>query len=176
MKFTPLALEGLYLIQLEPYSDERGFFARTFCQDEFSDLGLPTEIKQENISYNNRKGILRGMHFQEEPYGEAKLVRLISGLIFDVVVDLRPDSKTYCQWYGHHFDAMSHEAIFIPSGMAHGFLTLTKYSILWYSMFERFHPEVVRGVRYDDPIFNIQWPSEILVISEKDRSWPNFIP
>lgn len=176
MKFHLTPLEGAILVELQPYGDERGFFARVFCQDEFASQGLPTEIKQSNLSFNQQAGTLRGMHFQRQPHGEAKLVRCITGAVYDVIVDLRPGSATYCQWYAVRLDAQTHYALFIPAGIAHGFLTLVDRTMVLYEMFEAYHPGSASGVRYNDPVFGIEWPDEIKVIAEKDQAWPDFRP
>jgi len=175
MKFLPTSLVGAFIIELEPHNDKRGFFARSFCQEEFKRHGLPIEIKQSNLSFNQRSGTLRGMHYQRVPYSEAKLVHCIAGSIYDVIIDLRPNSPTYCHWHGVQLNAENHRATFIPEGMAHGFLTLVDETLVQYEMFESYHAELGAGVRYDDPVFGIEWPAEVRVISEKDQSWPDFI-
>jgi dTDP-4-dehydrorhamnose 3,5-epimerase len=174
MKFQAVPLTGAYVIELEPHEDHRGFFARAFCQAEFEKQGLPTEIKQSNLSCNHCKGTLRGLHYQVKPHCEAKLIRVIKGAVFDVIVDLRSDSSTYCQWFGIELKASEYKAVFVPEGMAHGFLTLADETLIFYEMFESYHPECARGVRYNDPAFGIRWPAEIKIISEKDQRWPDF--
>ena len=176
MIFTPTPLPGAYLIELEKYEDERGFFARAFCTEEFARQGLPTRIMQANLSYNRHSGTLRGMHFQKDPHGEPKLIRVMRGSVYEVIIDLRPDSATYCQWHGIRQDWQQRQALFIPAGVAHGFLTLAPESELYYEMFAMYNPEAASGVRYDDPCFNIVWPADIQVITEKDRTWPDFQP
>ena len=172
MNFFSTPLTGAYLIELEPHEDDRGFFGRAFCQAEFQKNGLQTVIKQSNLSSNRFAGTLRGMHYQCEPYQEAKLVRVMRGACYDVLVDLRKDSPTYCQWYGVQLDAKQLRAVYIPEGMAHGFLTLEDDTLVHYEMFETYHPESACGVRFDDPVFNIQWPAEVKIVAEKDRKWP----
>ena len=174
MKFQAVPLTGAYVIELEPHEDHRGFFARAFCQAEFEEQGLPTEIKQSNLSCNRCKGTLRGLHYQVQPHYEAKLIRVIRGAVFDVIVDVRPDSHTCCQWFGVKLQAEEHKALFVPGGVAHGFLTLADETLIYYEMFENYHPESARGVRYNDSAFEIRWPDEIKIISEKDQHWPDF--
>lgn len=176
MKFHSIPLNGAYLVELEPHGDERGYFARAFCQTEFDGMGLPTEIKQSNLSFNQHAGTLRGMHYQHAPHAEPKLVRVVVGAVYDVLIDLRKDSSTYCQWYGVKLDVDSKRAIFIPAGMAHGFLTLVDETLVHYEMFENYHPASVAGVRFDDPVFGIEWPEEVRVIAEKDKNWSDYQP
>lgn len=171
MKFSPTPLAGAFLIDLEHHEDERGFFGRAFCQAEFREMGLYTEIKQSNLSSNRFAGTLRGMHYQCEPHQEAKLVRVMRGACYDVLIDLRKESPTYCQWYGVQLDEKLLRAVYIPEGMAHGFLTLEDDTLVHYEMFAAYHPQSARGVRFDDPAFNIQWPAEVKIIAEKDRQW-----
>jgi dTDP-4-dehydrorhamnose 3,5-epimerase len=174
MIFTPLPLEGAFLIGIEPISDERGFFARSWCREEFSRHGLQANIEQCNISFNAQRGTLRGLHFQIEPYAEAKLVRCIRGRIFDVIVDLRPASPTYRHWHAEELDAENRSAMYVPKGLAHGFQTLIDDSEVMYQMTEPYHPESSRGVRWDSPWLRIDWPiNHPIVISERDRSFPD---
>lgn len=174
MIFTPLRLHGAFEIAPEPIADERGFFSRTFCTNEFAAHGLETALVQCNISYNRRKGTLRGMHYQKKPHEEAKLVRCTMGAIYDVIIDLRPESQTYKQWVGIELSAQNRKALYIPHGLAHGFLTIADDSEVFYQMSEFFHPECSAGVRWDDPAFAIQWPVDVLVISERDMNYPEF--
>lgn len=176
MKFLLTPVDGAYLVDLEPHEDQRGSFARTFCQEEFQRQGLPTQIRQSNLSNNPYQGTLRGLHYQVEPHCEAKLIRVVRGRVYDVIVDLRKESPTFCQWFGTYLDDQECKAIFVPGGVAHGFLTLLKNTLIFYEMFEFHHPESARGIRYDDPLLDIHWPAEIKVISEKDQHWPNFQP
>ncbi len=177
MKFEATPLLGAYLVTLDMLGDARGFFARTFCQNEFRAYGLPTEIAQSNTSYNTLKGTLRGMHFQKGAASEAKLVRCISGAVYDVIVDLRRDSPTYLKWYGRMLSAENREMLFIPKGLAHGFQTMLDDSELFYQMFDFFIPDSASGVRWDDPAFAIVWPEEEhRTISEKDMTYPDFQP
>jgi dTDP-4-dehydrorhamnose 3,5-epimerase len=175
VKFEETPLPGAFVVVQERLEDERGYFARTFCQREFRSLGLPTEIVQTNTSFNERKGTLRGMHFQAGAAAESKLVRCTRGAIYDVIVDLRPDSPTYLKWYARELSERSGEMLFIPKGIAHGFQTLQAGCEVFYEMFDFFDPESARGVRWDDPAFGIIWPEEPnRIISRKDRSYPDF--
>jgi len=172
--FTETALKGAWIIDVQRIDDERGFFARSFCKEEFSNHGLKTDVAQSNISYNKLKGTLRGMHFQQQPKEEAKLVRCTRGKIFDVIIDLRPDSSTYCRWEGVELSKDSRRALYIPKGFAHGFLTLEDDSEVFYQMYEFFAPECASGVRWDDPAFGVSWPLANPIISAKDLSYPDF--
>ncbi len=174
MRFTPTGLEGALIVDVEPREDERGFFARSFCQDEFAAHGLRTDVVQCNVSYNRRRGTLRGMHFQVAPRAEAKLVRCTRGRLLDVVVDLRDGSPTRCRWVGVELggEAARHRALYVPEGFAHGFQTLEDDTEVFYQMFERFSAEHARGARWDDPAFGIRWPLPDPILSDKDRSYP----
>lgn len=171
MIFTETQLQGVYIIDLEPQNDDRGFFGRTWCQQEFTERGLNPQLVQCNISYNIKCGTLRGMHYQSHPYQEAKLVRCTSGKIYDVIIDLRPDSTTFKKWLAFTLTGNSYRSIYIPEGFAHGFQTLEDNTEVFYQMSEFFHPEAARGVRWNDPEFQIEWPIEALIISEKDKSY-----
>lgn len=160
------------MIDLEPRIDKRGFFARTFCAREFEAHGLNPHMFQCNVSFSQKKATLRGMHYQIEPYTEDKLVRCLSGQIFDVAVDLRPDSKTYCQWFGLELSAENNQALYVPRGCAHGFITLTENTLVQYQVSNYFEPSAERGLRWDDPRISIQWPTQPRVISEKDQKHP----
>lgn len=174
MRFIPTSLVGAYLIEPEPISDERGFFARTYCRNEFAEMGLNPNLVQCNISYNKVRGTLRGMHYQKMPHAEAKLVRCTQGAIYDVIVDLRNDSKTFTQWFGVELTAESRKALYVPEGFAHGFLTLMDDTEVLYQMSEFFHTECAVGIRWNDPLFAIDWPGEIAVISDRDARYPDF--
>jgi dTDP-4-dehydrorhamnose 3,5-epimerase len=178
MRFISTPLSGAWVIELEQLSDERGWFARSFDSDEFAARGLDPTLVQCNLSFNARRGTLRGMHYQAEPHGESKLVRCVRGAIFDAAVDLRPDSATYCCWHGVELSAENERAYYIPAGLAHGFQTLTDDCQVLYQMGHRYVPEAARGVRFDDPAFAIQWPHVPgpLITSEKDRAYPDFRP
>ncbi|AJE04193.1 dTDP-4-dehydrorhamnose 3,5-epimerase [Geobacter pickeringii] len=175
MTFTETALKGAWIIDLQRIDDERGFFARSFCQDEFTARGLKTAVAQCNVSFNLKRGTLRGMHFQLSPKAEAKLVRCTRGAIYDVIIDLRPESATYCQWRAVELTADNRRALYIPEGFAHGFQTLADDSELFYQMFEFFAPECAAGVRWDDPAFGIDWPLPDPIMSEKDRGYAPFL-
>ena len=174
MIFVETKLKGAFLIEPELRSDERGFFARRFCQHEFANHGLPTQIAQCNISFNLLKGTIRGMHFQRMPKAESKAVTCTRGRIYDVIVDLRPDSPSYCQWEALELSEDNRKIRFIPGGFAHGFQTLTDNAEVHYQMFEFYCPDHAEGVRWNDPVFAIQWPSPPSVISARDSSYPDF--
>lgn len=174
MVFQKTKLAGVFEICVEPKRDERGFFARSWCQREFEAHGLNTQLVQCNISFNARKGTLRGMHYQAAPYPETKLIRCISGAIYDVVIDLRPDSPTFTHWIGVELTHTARNMIYVPEGCAHGFLTLEDEAEVTYQMSEFYHPELSRGVRWDDPAFQVVWPAKVDVISERDRTYPSF--
>jgi len=165
---------GVFEIRVEPKGDERGFFARSWCRREFEQHGLNPTVVQCNISFNERKGTLRGMHYQAEPHGEAKLVRCTQGRVYDVAVDLRTGSPTYKQWAGVELSAGERKMLYIPVGCAHGFLTLEDKTEVFYQMSEFYEPGAGRGVRWDDPAFGISWPAGMAVISDRDRTYPNF--
>lgn len=172
MQFRQTELGGAYLISLDPIVDERGFFARAWCRDEFSKHGLPTELVQSNVGFSQRRGTLRGMHYQIAPHAECKLVRCTQGSVYDVIVDLRPDSPTYGRWVGAKLSAENRTQMFLPAGFAHGYQTLVDNSELVYHTTQAYHGAAARGARFDDPAFGIQWPLEPTVISEQDRNWP----
>ncbi|HEY5044225.1 MAG TPA: dTDP-4-dehydrorhamnose 3,5-epimerase [Solirubrobacteraceae bacterium] len=176
MRFIETPLPGAWVIELEEIEDERGWFARTFDAEEFRARGLNSDVVQCNASFNLRAGTLRGMHYQAEPHGESKLVRCVRGAIFDVAVDLRPDSSTYRAWHGVQLSAENRLAFYIPAGLAHGFQTLAENSEVLYQMGNPYVPAAARGVRWDDPAFAIEWPASNgdRVISDKDRSYPDF--
>jgi len=174
MIFKETNLKGAYIIELEPLEDERGFFARSFCLEEFKKNGIDFNIVQCNISYNKSKGTLRGMHYQIKPYEEAKLVSCTSGAIYDVIIDLRPDSPTYCQWFAVELTEENYKMLYIPKGFAHGFQTLEDNTVVFYQMSEFYYPECARGVRWDDSTFEIEWPLSEQVMSKKDLSYPDF--
>jgi dTDP-4-dehydrorhamnose 3,5-epimerase len=174
MIFTETRLPGAYVIEPQLLQDERGFFARSWCQREFESHGLTSRVVQANISYNKRKGTLRGMHYQLAPHAEAKLVRCTRGAILDVIADLRPDSETAGQWIAVELTADNRRMLYVPEGFAHGFQTLVDDTEVTYQVTEFYTPGAERGVRYDDPALGISWPLEVTVISEKDRSWPAY--
>ncbi len=168
MIFIPTSLNGAYLIQPEPIEDERGFFARMFCKDEFKKQGIDFSCVQCNLSYNGKKGTLRGMHYQAAPHEEAKIVSCVRGSIFDVIVDIRPNSPTYKKWYGAELTAKNHSMLYVPKGFAHGFQTLEDDCEVFYMMGEYYHPESARGMRWDDDQVGIEWPIKITSISKSD--------
>lgn len=174
MLFTETILKGAYLIEPEKLEDERGFFARSFCVSEFEKHGLNPRLVQCNISYNIKKGTLRGMHYQKAPYAEAKLVRCTRGAIYDVIVDLRPDSPCFKMNVGIRLDESNRIMLYIPEGFAHGFITLEDDSEVFYQMSEFYSPQHAAGFRWNDPFFSIQWPIEAAVISERDKTYPDF--
>jgi dTDP-4-dehydrorhamnose 3,5-epimerase len=175
MIFKETKLKGACVIDLEKIEDERGFFARSWCQKEFEEHGLNPIIVQCNISYNKKKGTLRGMHYQAAPYEEAKIVSCISGAIYDVIIDLRRDSATYCQWFAVELSSDNYRMLYVPVGLAHGFQTLKGNTVVFYQMSEFYHPECARGVKWDDPTFGVKWPIKSHIISAKDRQFTDFI-
>jgi len=174
MRFEKSKIEGVFLIRLTPSHDERGFLARSWCERECEEHGLNPRLVQCNISFNRAKGTLRGVHYQVAPYAEAKLVRCTQGAIYDVAVDLRPDSPTFRQWEGTVLSLENRNMFYVPEGCGHGFLTLTDDTEVFYQMSEFYHPDSSRGIRWDDPAFGISWPEEIRVISVRDRNYPDF--
>jgi dTDP-4-dehydrorhamnose 3,5-epimerase len=173
--FTATKLKGAYLIDIERLPDERGFFARTWCQKDFLAQGLAAEWVQCSISFNARQGTLRGMHYQIKPYEEAKLVRCTLGAIYDVIVDLRQGSSTFGQYISCVLSAKNRKMLYVPEGFAHGFITLEDNTEVSYQMSEFYAPEHSKGFRWNDPLFSIDWPAAIQVISERDRNLPDFI-
>lgn len=177
MRFVETAIAGVVVVELEEHVDERGSFARTWCRDEMAEAGLASELAQCSLSRNPRAGTLRGLHFQRAPHEEAKLVRCTRGAIFDVAVDLRPQSLTYCAWVGVPLDPESGRALYIPEGCAHGFQALEDESDVMYMISTPFVQGAASGVRWDDPAFGIDWPQAATrIIGERDRSWPDFEP
>ncbi len=176
MRFLETTLPGAYRVEAEPRPDERGLFARTFCQREFAAHRLPTAFVQCNTSFNTKQGTLRGLHLQSQPCEEGKLVRCTQGAILDVIVDLRKESPVYCGWEAFELTAANRLALYIPPGLAHGFLTLTDGAEVFYQMTEFYSPEHATGVRWDDPAFGIRWPIRDPILSGKDRAYPRFTP
>ncbi len=179
MIFTETPLSGAYILEIEPIEDERGFFARSFCRREFSTLGLNSDLVQCNISFNRKKGTLRGMHYQTFPYAEAKVIRCTRGIIYDVIVDLRPLSKTYKRWYALQLASPhppwspdGYRMLYIPEGFAHGFQTLEDDTEVVYQISQYYSPETARGIPWNDPALQIAWPLSDPIISEKDRNYP----
>lgn len=171
MKFIETPLAGLYVIEIEPLNDDRGYFARSFCAHEFQARGLEPTVAQCNISFNRKAGTLRGLHFQALPHEEAKLVRCSRGAIYDVAVDIRQDSRTYLKWFAAELTSENRSMMFIPRGFAHGFQTLVDESEVFYLMSEFYHAESARGLRWDDPTLGISWPVANRIISNKDRTY-----
>ena len=174
MKFTETELAGAWFVDVEPHSDERGFFARTWCRREFEEHGIDSDFVQASVSYNRVTGTLRGMHFQRAPFDETKLVRCVSGAIYDVIVDLRRDGATFGRWLGVELSAANRRALLVPKGFAHGFVTLADNSEVFYQISAFYTPGHAGGLRYDDPALGIDWPVPVRVINDKDRSWPDF--
>ncbi len=175
MIFTETKLRGAFLIELEKHADERGFFARTFCQEAFEAHGLNSRVVQCNVSFNRRKGTLRGMHFQIAPFAEAKLVRCTSGSIHDVIIDLRPASPTFKQHFAVELSAENRKMLYIPEEFAHGFQTLKDDTEVFYQMSQSYSAEHARGVRWNDSAFGIDWPTGVRTIIERDQNYPDFL-
>lgn len=171
MRFIETKLQGAYVIEIEPISDRRGFFARSWCQQEFRDRRLNPNLAQCNISFNIKKGTLRGMHYQIKPHEEVKLVRCTQGSIYDVIVDIRPESATFKSWFAIELSAANRQMLYIPKGFAHGFETLEDNTEVFYQMSDFFHPESAKGIRWNDPEFGIEWTLTDKTISEKDLSY-----
>jgi len=176
MKFVPTPLGGAYVIELEPSFDERGFFARSWSAEDFKDRGLAARIAQCSISFNSRKGTLRGMHYQSEPHAEAKVVRCSVGAMYDVLVDLRRGSPTYCRWFGVELSADNRKLLYVPEGIGHGFQTLANNTEIFYQISQDYRSDASRGVRWNDPAFAIDWPIANPILSERDRSFPDYTP
>lgn len=174
MRFTESRLPGVYVIEIDPIEDDRGFFARTWCAREFAAHGLQVDLAQCSLSFNRRKGTLRGMHYQVAPHEEVKVVQCTAGAIFDVVVDVRPASPTYGQWLGIELSARNRTMLYVPEGLAHGFQTLADEAEVRYQISEFYAPESVRGFRWDDPAVGIAWPLPVTAISPRDQQLPEF--
>lgn len=174
MLFNETGLKGACLISLEPIRDQRGFFARSWCQREFEAHGLVSRFVQANVSFNKSRGTMRGMHYQSEPHAEVKLVRCTRGAIYDVIIDLREESDTFGRWLGFDLTADNYQIVYVPKGFAHGFQTLDDSSEVTYQVSEFYNPSSEGGIRYNDPSFAIRWPEEVRVISQKDLSWPDY--
>lgn len=174
MIFKTTKLDGAYIIEPERLSDDRGFFARVWCQDEFAKHGLETTMLQSNISYNRRRGTLRGMHFQRPPHAEVKIVRCTAGAVYDVIIDLRQGSPTFTEWIGVDLSAENRRMLYVPHGFAHGYITRTDDAEVLYQVSASYAPEAEGGVRYDDPAFGIEWPVSVEMLSDKDASWSDF--
>jgi dTDP-4-dehydrorhamnose 3,5-epimerase len=175
MRFIETKLAGAFVIEPQLFEDERGFFTRTFSQREFLQHGCNPELLECNVSFNNRAGTLRGMHFQMTPYAQAKLVRCTAGAIWDAIIDLRPGSPTLRQWVGVELTAGNHRALYIPEGFAHGFITLADETEVFYQMGGVYNAEAARGVRWNDPAFGIEWPRQVAVINDRDANYADFV-
>jgi dTDP-4-dehydrorhamnose 3,5-epimerase len=176
MIFATTDIDGVLLITPERIADERGFFAKSWGQDDFDAYGLNARMVQRNMAYNAQTGTLRGMHFQRAPHAECKLISVINGAIWDVALDLRPDSPTCMRWVGRHLDAENGRMMYVPEGFAHGYVTLAPNTTVEYMISEFYAPQAADGVRWDDPAFGIEWPMEPTVVSERDRKWPDWRP
>ena len=176
MKLVETPIVGAWLIEIEPIEDERGFFARSLCVDKLAEYGLEGKVVQQSISFNKKRGTLRGIHYQLSPHEENKLVRVTHGRIFDVIVDLRPSSPSYLQWHGIELSEHNHVTLYIPKGLAHGFQTLEENSEVFYQMAQKYVPTSSAGVRWDDPTFKISWPMPPVEISSKDLSYASYVP
>jgi dTDP-4-dehydrorhamnose 3,5-epimerase len=174
MRFVPTSLQGAFTIAVEPREDERGFFARAWCQREMAAHDLNPRVVQCNLSFNHTRGTIRGLHYQVVPYQEAKLVRCIRGSIFDVIIDLRPESATYRKWLGVELSAENRQMLFVPEGFAHGYQTLQNDTEILYQVSEFYSPGSEAGIRWNDPAFAIDWPVEVTMISDKDLNYLNF--
>jgi dTDP-4-dehydrorhamnose 3,5-epimerase len=174
VKFRETELSGAYVIDIDPFEDERGLFARAWCQKEFEAHGLSSSIVQANISQNKKRGTLRGLHWQRQPYAECKLLRCTRGSVYDVIVDLRRDSDTFKSWLGVELTEQNHRMLLVPEDFAHGFQTLEDNSEVFYQVTQFYTPDAECGARYDDPAFAIDWPLDVSAISEKDAGWSPF--
>jgi len=172
MIYSETSLPGVYLIELQPVEDDRGHFARLFCSREMREHGLSFDVAQVNSAFNKTAGTVRGLHFQREQHAESKVVSCTGGAIFDVAVDIRPDSPTYLDWFGIELTAENRRQLYIPTGFAHGYQALTNDAKLIYLVSEFYAPGAEGGLRYDDPAIGIDWPLRVSSVSEKDRSWP----
>lgn len=176
MKFQQTGLGNAWLIEIEPRGDERGFFARTLCTHEFAMHGLDSDFVQMNMSYSAKRGTLRGLHYQHAPFAEAKLVRCVRGAIWDVIVDLRGNSPTYLRHAGFLLSAQNRRQLYVPPGFAHSFLTLEDDAEVIYPVTAAYTPSAERGLRFDDPVLEIQWPTKVTTVSDKDAGWPRLDP
>lgn len=175
MIFTETALKGAFILEVKQLEDERGFFGRIWCKKEMEDHGLNGNVVQANMSYNKKKGTVRGMHFQHSPYAETKLIRCTKGAIYDVIIDLRKDSPTYKQWIGVELTEQNHKMLYVPENFAHGFITLEDDTEVAYQVTQYYTPGAEGGIRWNDPSFNIQWPVPVDLVSDKDKNHPDYI-
>ncbi len=177
MRFTETLVTGAYVVEPEPRGDERGFFARLWCQAEFAERGLDATFVQCNSSFSPGRGTLRGLHYQMSPFQDVKLIRCIKGAVFDVLVDLRRDSATYLRWFGIELSEQNRKMVYVPAECAHGYLTLEENSEVIYPVSQFYRPEAERGIRWNDPLFGIEWPLQgARTISAKDQAWPDYTP
>lgn len=174
MIFTPTTIPGAWIVDLDPIADERGSFARLYSRETFLDHGIEFSVPQINIAVNAKRGTLRGMHYQTPPYGEAKLVHCIAGAVFDVIVDLRRESAALGRWFGVELNAQSRRALYVPTGCAHGYISLTDQAELFYLMGNAYAQDAACGIRWNDPRISIEWPIEPTLMSERDRNWPDW--
>jgi dTDP-4-dehydrorhamnose 3,5-epimerase len=175
MKFTETKLKGAFIVEIEKLTDDRGFFGRSWCRKEFEAYGLTSRVVQTNVSFNRKKATLRGMHYQIAPHQESKFIRCTRGAIYDVIIDLRSELPTYKQWVGVELTADNYSMLFVPEGFSHGFMTLMDNTEITYQVSEFYTPGSEKGIRFNDPTFRIRWPLEVSVISDKDRTWPDFV-
>ena len=175
MIFKELELKGAFLVEVKKIEDERGFFGRAWCRNEFIEHGLNPDFVQLNTSFSRKKGTIRGMHYQVDPYQEVKFIRCTHGRIWDVIIDLRPESPTFMKWTGNELSADNYRMVYVPENFAHGFITLENNSEVYYPVSQFYTPGAERGIRYNDPAFNIAWPVEAAMVSDKDRSHGDFI-
>ena len=174
MLFNETQIEGAWLVNLQRIGDERGFFARAWCAKEFEKYGITSKLCQANLSYSSKLGTLRGMHYQIYPHSEMKAIRCIRGALFDVIIDLRPESNTFKKWFGYELNQENKTMMIVPEGCAHGFLTLSNDCEALYFVSTSFNQDSERGLRWDDPTFNVNWPFDPIEISDKDKSWKNY--
>jgi dTDP-4-dehydrorhamnose 3,5-epimerase len=174
MIFTETPIPGAYHVAVEPHRDDRGLFARAWCREAFAEHGLVSSFVQANLAQTTEAGTLRGLHYQRAPHEEAKFIRCLRGAVYDVIVDLRPDSPTYLQWHAETLTAGRRNALYVPAGCAHGYQALADDTEVYYQVTVPYTPGAERGIRYDDPTFGIEWPRAVTAVSDKDRSWPEF--
>jgi dTDP-4-dehydrorhamnose 3,5-epimerase len=174
MIFTELELKGAFLVEVKKMEDERGFFGRAWCQNEFTDHGLNPNFVQLNTSFSRKKGTIRGMHYQVDPYQEVKFIRCTRGRIWDVIIDLRPESPTFMKWTGNELTADNYRMVYVPENFAHGFITLEDNSEVYYPVSQVYTPGAERGLRYNDPLFKIKWPIDVTMVSDKDKNHEDF--
>ena len=174
MNFAQTEIDGSFVVTMEPFADERGWFARAWCENEFREQALPVRAVQTNVSFNHRSGTIRGLHWQVAPFGESKLLRCTAGAIFDVAVDIREGSPTFGRWQGVRLEAGDGQLVYVPEGCAHGYQALEDGSEVSYNVSHAYVPGAERGLRWDDPAFGIEWPLEDVIVSEKDAAWPDY--